>query len=267
MEKHINTIKPSRTIFPSNKDIMVLEELLQGRNIQQLSQPESYHDVVVMKPWGYEFLVYQNDCVSIWFLHINKSHSTSMHCHPCKLTSLIVLTGDALCNTFRHRNFISKGNCLILNKGVFHCTKALSQEGINLLEIETPSDKLDLVRLNDGYGRSNHGYEGLSQMEMEDLEKYDYFYFTEEMFPKEVNFTKQDEYVIKLRKFYNTDELLKYLKANPRTMFCVCKGFINNIDGNSIINVGEVQPGAVFKDVSQLAINNEIQIMELQFYK
>jgi len=41
-----------------------------------------YESTVVKKPWGYEYLVYQNDKAALWFLHINKDQQTSMHCHP-----------------------------------------------------------------------------------------------------------------------------------------------------------------------------------------
>ena len=42
----------------------------------------------------------------------------------------------------------------------FHSSKAVSDDGAILLEIETPVDKKDLVRLYDEYGRENKGYEG-----------------------------------------------------------------------------------------------------------
>ena len=42
----------------------------------------------------------------------------------------------------------------------FHSSKAISKDGAYLLEIETPEDKNDLVRLYDEYGRENQDYEG-----------------------------------------------------------------------------------------------------------
>ena len=29
-----------------------------------------YEKTIVKKPWGYEYLVYQNDKVALWFLYI-----------------------------------------------------------------------------------------------------------------------------------------------------------------------------------------------------
>ena len=52
-----------------------------------------YKNVIVDKPWGYEYLAYENEHVGLWFLHIKKDHQTSLHCHPKKDTGLIVLDG------------------------------------------------------------------------------------------------------------------------------------------------------------------------------
>ena len=45
------------------------------------------------KPWGCEFLAYENDNVAIWHLLIDPWAETSLHCHPNKKTGLIVLEG------------------------------------------------------------------------------------------------------------------------------------------------------------------------------
>ena len=45
-----------------------------------------------------------------------------------------------------------------LPRGLFHSTKALSDQ-LLLLEVETPKDKHDLVRLSDNYGREFKPYE------------------------------------------------------------------------------------------------------------
>ena len=53
-----------------------------------------YSRVIVKKPWGYEYLVFENEFVAIWMLHIVRKRKTSMHSHPQKRTSLIVLAGN-----------------------------------------------------------------------------------------------------------------------------------------------------------------------------
>jgi mannose-6-phosphate isomerase-like protein (cupin superfamily) len=118
-----------------------------------------YEKTIVKKPWGYEYLVYQNDKVALWFLYIGYNQQTSMHCHPNKTTGLILLDGEAeisfLGNSFKV-NSISK---TMIRKGLFHSTKAISKNGAYVFEIETPVDKHDLVRLEDKYGREGSPYE------------------------------------------------------------------------------------------------------------
>ena len=55
----------------------------------------NYNTNIVKKPWGYEYLAYENDDVALWFLYIKKDHATSLHCHPNKTTGLILLDGEA----------------------------------------------------------------------------------------------------------------------------------------------------------------------------
>ena len=118
-----------------------------------------YEKTIVKKPWGYEYLVYQNDKVALWFLHILDGQQTSMHCHPNKTTGLILLDGEAeisfIMNSFRIKP-VSK---TMIRKGLFHSTKAVSKDGAYVFEIETPVDKHDLVRLEDKYGREGNPYE------------------------------------------------------------------------------------------------------------
>tara|TARA_R110000824_G_scaffold119818_1_gene274197 strand:+ start:11804 stop:12286 length:483 start_codon:yes stop_codon:yes gene_type:complete len=51
---------------------------------------------------------------------------------------------------------------IMIRKGLFHSTKAISKSGVSLFEVETPVDKFDLVRLKDSYGREGKPYEGVS---------------------------------------------------------------------------------------------------------
>ena len=118
-----------------------------------------YEKTIVNKPWGYEYLVYQNKNIALWYLYIGSGHQTSMHCHPNKTTGLIVLDGEVeisfLGNSFKSKP-VSK---TMIRKGLFHSTKAISDHGAHIFEIETPVDKHDLVRLEDKYGREGEPYE------------------------------------------------------------------------------------------------------------
>jgi mannose-6-phosphate isomerase-like protein (cupin superfamily) len=132
-----------------------------------------YRGLVVNKPWGYEYLLFENESVAIWILHLKAGESTSLHCHPQKKTSLIVLSGEVQVSTLSDSFSFKQKEGLIIDKGVFHSSKALSPDGLFLMEIETPPNKTDLVRLKDEYGRQGKGYENVQQMSR-DLSAYEY---------------------------------------------------------------------------------------------
>ena len=98
----------------------------------------------------------------MWFLHIEKDQETSLHCHPKKDTGLIVLEGSVDVSFLSNINRLISGRKIMIRKGLFHSTKALSDQGANIFEIETPKLKHDLVRLEDKYGRKATPYEGKS---------------------------------------------------------------------------------------------------------
>jgi len=216
--------KQIRRISITRKDKLHLETAT-SRQVErsEQEQPDSYEDKVVIKPWGYEFLVFENELVAIWFLYIRKDHSTSMHCHPNKKTSLTVLSGKVLCNTFRHRNFMSAGDSLIINEAVFHSTKALSLDGIAVIEVETPPEKKDLVRLEDGYGRENCGYEGCSKMTSKNLEEYNFFSFYHEN-SNGKTYTIDNRFSISIEFYISPENFEKSFKPDSDSMYCVCRG-------------------------------------------
>jgi mannose-6-phosphate isomerase-like protein (cupin superfamily) len=119
----------------------------------------SYESTIVKKPWGYEYLAYENEHVALWFLYIKHTHSTSLHCHPKKTTGLVLLDGKAEVSFFNTTNKLNPGNKIMIRKGLFHSTKATSEKGAYVFEIETPVDKQDLVRFRDSYGREGKPYE------------------------------------------------------------------------------------------------------------
>jgi mannose-6-phosphate isomerase-like protein (cupin superfamily) len=137
-----------------------------------------YHNIVVNKPWGYEYLWYQNDAVAIWFLYLKEGHSTSLHCHARKRTSLIVLDGEVECTTLDDKYRMKTLEGVVLEACVFHSSKAVSPMGAYIMEIETPPMKGDLVRMNDTYGRQNSGYETTNQYST-DFGQYEFRPFLE----------------------------------------------------------------------------------------
>ena len=121
---------------------------------------QEYENVEVKKPWGFEYLMYGNDDVALWYLHLNSGEATSLHCHPRKKTGLVLLSGEAEISFLNDSTRLQAPSRMMIRPGLFHSTQALSDEGIALLEIETPRLKGDLVRLEDSYGRKAQPYEG-----------------------------------------------------------------------------------------------------------
>lgn len=117
-----------------------------------------YDNVIVKKPWGSEYLCYRNECVAIWFLHIEKDKQTSMHCHPNKNTGFVLLNGKTKLSFLRNSIDMEGLDKIHIFRSRFHSTKAITDSFI--FEVETPEDKHDLVRLDDAYGRAGTQYEG-----------------------------------------------------------------------------------------------------------
>lgn len=134
---------------------------LANRSAPKVEEPLAEHrDLVVSKPWGSEYLLFQNDDVAIWILEIEAGHGTSMHCHPEKNTSLLALGGEGCCRTLNTEYALRPGSGVYFGKKVFHQSLNRSDRRLYLMEIESPVDKYDLVRLQDDYGRVRQGYEG-----------------------------------------------------------------------------------------------------------
>ena len=234
-----------KRILVSNKDRTSLGRLRNFRDISENNQPDDYKNKVVLKPWGHEYLIFENEHTAAWFLHIKYGHSTSMHCHPQKKTSLILLSGKAICNTFEHRNYLESIDSVILEKAVFHSTKALSPGGIDVIEIETPPDKTDLVRLNDEYGRALYGYEGMSEMHTEGLDKFKYFFFDSSDICNGCTYTSSG-YRVSLEDFSEVNKL-EMLKIQDDALYSLFKGRIFDSVGGYVLDVGETEYGHVLK--------------------
>ena len=70
------------------------------------------------------------------------------------------MSGEASVSFLNDSRTLRAPGKLMIREGLFHSTAALSPEGVLVLETETPSDKTDLVRLEDEYGRQEKPYEG-----------------------------------------------------------------------------------------------------------
>ncbi|MFV0643640.1 MAG: cupin domain-containing protein [Sphingomonadaceae bacterium] len=145
---------------PCSKDTTMLGDLLsKGVRIGNEAN-EPYLNGLIEKPWGYEYSAYVDDFLDIWHLQIMPGCSTSLHAHPRKTTYLICLSGTGFSRSTREDIPVSPGTILRIGRGAFHATGAdEGSEPLMLLEIETPRNKFDLVRMADNYDRAGKSYE------------------------------------------------------------------------------------------------------------
>lgn len=204
----------------------------------------SHSTNIVKKPWGFEYLAYENESVGLWFLNINKNQSTSMHCHPKKTTGLVLLDGIAEVSFLADKRILQGLDKVMIRRGLFHSTKALSDKAL-ILEIETPKDKNDLVRLSDKYGRETKPYEGES---FEYPKEKDCLWITE---PKE-GYVSYDFGGCKLRveRMTSTDQINSKLDSD--LLVFLKGGLVRNIDGNKhLVTIpGDVGFASIIKKVS-----------------
>lgn len=228
-----------RRIYVSEIDRTNLSKLKTARSNEV--DKTNYKNLVVQKPWGYEYLMFENDYVAIWILHLKKNQSTSIHCHPRKKSSLIVLSGKVLTSTLTEWFEFDPLQGVVYNAGVFHSTKAL-QDDTFIMETESPPDKRDLVRLKDAYGREHKGYEGKNQ-HSKDLKKFKYVYFDKDDI-KRGSRKKLDNVYISIRKCVANSinrELKQKINLQARKIYSIIEGKVIEPEYNA-----KFWPGAIF---------------------
>lgn len=195
-----------------------------------------FSKVVVNKPWGYEYLLYSNKDIAIWIMYIKRNFGNSMHCHLEKKTALVLLSGEAVFSTLEDGHRIKEGDTIKIDKKVFHSTQAISDEGIFVMEIETPVNKVDLLRLSDSYGRETKGYESQNEISM-DTEKYNAIFFDK----KELNVTKKvGDMNLCFKNFEDDEDLIKYINENQKFKSAIVEGTIlDNVSGAVMLH-GEI---------------------------
>jgi len=252
------------------------EKYIRG-NKEKDSRSMDYRKVIVKKPWGYEYLVFENDFVAIWMLQIVRKRKTSMHCHPRKKTGLILLSGHG---TFYHMGGsieIHRMDAINIDAGAFHSTEAtsilpinpISENGIWVMEVETPPLKEDLCRLADAYGRAAVSYEGTSHMVFEPKEvlKLEEPRGPDNVFRKtyqDLGFTVCTGHILQDRVFAKPNALVSVISRHPSIEYA-----------NPFLNVGEVFEFKEFYENTQdedlsgilvLIIDREDKLMKLTDY-
>ncbi len=213
-----------------------------------MKKNDFYNTKVVNKPWGYEYVIYYDKKkLAITFLKIENGQKTSLHCHTKKKTGFIILGGKAEVQYGIYKKnvkLMKPLSRLIFRPGLFHSIKSVSDDGLYLLETENPYDKVDLVRLEDKYGRKSKKYEGKN--------------FTSNLDPSLVKFKKPK---IGKKNFYKfndldiiiekTDKLSKILKEDYYSSTAILEGSLVDNRKQHVISAGEIVKTSTLKILSK----------------
>jgi len=197
-----------------------------------------YSKNVVYKPWGHEYVVYNNaNKIAVTFVYIKFGHKTSLHCHPQKKTGFIILDGKALVQVGIYKENKKKyktGSRLVLRPGLFHSLEAVSKKGLCALEFETPYKKNDLLRFKDKYGRKLDDYEGkkytkkISELGLVKFKKPKIGKINKYLF----NNSEVSIHVIK--------KMNKIIKKDNKSTLALLEGNIIDEKGQNVISYGEI---------------------------
>lgn len=221
-----------------------------------------YSKVIVKKPWGYEYLIFQNEHVGVWILYLKFQAQTSMHCHPNKKTTLAVLQGEVECTGLLRSESLTAGEAVMIDKAVFHRSISKSENGTFILEIEAPVNKKDLVRLKDEYGRENLGYEG-EEHYSKNIQNYNHLSFSSSELKH--NFQKRfGECSLIFIKIENKENFIKLIENNFENIFCCLNKGIYSIDGKILATTGDA---VLAKYLIDIEFSDQICGLELMIIK
>lgn len=245
-------------IFFSENDSLYLA----GRETpKSLVEEVDFGDVVVDKPWGYEYLMYRNPFAQVWCLFIKHDEITSMHCHPRKKTALILLEGETVFSTLNTSIQLEPYDSVIIDSGVFHSTRAVTERGALVFEIETPPLKYDLIRLMDEYGRAGTFYEGRDKMRSGGKDCVRFSELTSSGY-EERELSKSDVCILKIRGSY-TD--MDVERLNSYEVIVILEGIIRSRKGQMLHSVADIVSRSdyvnnlnshVLSDVTLLLVRN-----------
>jgi mannose-6-phosphate isomerase-like protein (cupin superfamily) len=220
-----------------------------------------YCNNVVYKPWGYEYVIYNNtNRLAITFLKIDSGHKTSLHCHPEKKTGFIILSGKAQVQIGiykeNNRNYGPLSR-LVFRPGLFHSIKANSKQDVYALEFETPFKKNDLVRFKDDYGRQSKHYEG---KKFTKKIKSNFMKFKKPKLGKKQKYNfKNLEISLEVRK-----NLKNLVNKDDMTTSAILDGKIVNKNGQNVISYGEIVKTSTLRILSDVfKIKNPLTILRV----
>jgi mannose-6-phosphate isomerase-like protein (cupin superfamily)/GTP:adenosylcobinamide-phosphate guanylyltransferase len=225
----INKVLINEEIITVNNSVIntqIYNELIQRE--EKLKQEfESYKRLIVLKPWGYEFVCCEMDNLSLLVLHIKNGHSTSLHAHSNKDTPMLLAQGSLVIESLDKKYEVKPNQIIIINRQIFHKLCSYSDDTIVLeFEMKKPN-KNDLIRYKDDYSRENLKYESKNNIIY--LDKYyndniyDYF-----------EYYNDSENTMKIFKnceiYFINDKLENNINIEEHNIIVIIQGKLN-IDG------------------------------------
>jgi mannose-6-phosphate isomerase-like protein (cupin superfamily) len=195
-----------------------------------VSKKNKYYNKLVKKPWGSEYLIYENKSIAAWFLNILPNKETSLHCHPLKKTGFVLLNGSVEINVgFYRKKKLKALDKIMIRPGLFHSTKSLSKKGAQIIEIETPNKKGDLIRFKDKYGREKKPYENKKNMIV-----------LPENYLRIYNNTKNFKFENCKFKIQKYKKILKSNLSNKKEIYAVLDGGLGTNSKNLVLAPGDI---------------------------
>lgn len=188
--------------------------------------------LAVRKPWGYEYPILETKDLGLWALFLAGDESTSLHCHPKKDWSCR-RDRDSKSFLLNDSMMLGPAGRLMIRPGLFHSSTAMTKAGAIMLEIETPRDKDDLVRLEDRYGRKGLAYENA-----------DYAF----PLPEDSGFIRKlselnnepvivEEVELRMNTYYNQNDLDG---ISPKATAIVVRGTLDAKPNQSVLSPGDI---------------------------
>lgn len=212
---------------------------------------------IISKPWGYEHVVFRNKSnLCVTYLNIKPNKQTSLHCHYKKKTGFIIVSGTAKIQLglYERSSVIYKSpSKLMIRTGLFHQIKNVGKDNLQAFEFENPSDKFDLVRFEDEYGRIGKNYEVKENIKVK--KKFDFFSKKKQNF-KFKNCSIEIDYYKSLEKLT--------IKSNVSTIHTIMEGNIVNSLNKPVVPLGDIiKNGTIKKMMENFKIRKKIKVFSV----
>lgn len=228
--------------------------------IKKIIHDKNYDKKIVIKPWGYEYVIFRNlDKLAITYVNIKPKKQTSLHCHPSKKTGFIILGGKAKVQIGIYKSntkIYGPLSILVLRPGLFHSLKCISKKPLIAFEFETPVNKKDLIRFKDLYGRESKPYEiANNKKKINSL-----LFFSKPRQNRSQTYIFNNLEIV-INRYQNYKKMFKNYK---NSISAILDGKIVNDKGKKVIGYGEIIKTQTLKKLStRFKIDKSIILMKI----